>query len=475
MKFCGCLTVEKESRDENSKKKYVKRYFLKRDLSSNNNNGSTMSIKSQKERTKSNTKTEIVSNIKKHTSTNQSSLESIDKVVRSDNRHDTSKRRSVTFANDSETEQRKFLRLNQVKRGSIDELQFHENKRAKSSPNVNNFVTKMNTSYETTTGDELDTSQQKKSVIRRRKRSKSPRKQLPSELLDAIKFDLVESGGLDDNQLKIIPYENIKTSSQPMRISISSYSSRQQTRRRRCSSPFNRAVVHSASSHVLHYPAQPSIVCIAQVKSTMDIKPFMNIVVAMDENNTIGHNGKVPWAPLLTDHYWFLTHSTTTKDPLKRIALILGRKTFIDTITFFKKYVPRWHFIVLTQELPEIFYEKYSNIDRNQTDVVNSIDEAAYRAKKLIDTPDSMIESVYVFGGVIPYEQALERDYVKRIYLTRVFAKVPDCDTQVSKFDLNNFQRIKRPSDELLAEYDDKTIEENGWTYQFQVYDRKNT
>ncbi|CAF4300117.1 unnamed protein product, partial [Adineta steineri] len=147
--------------------------------------------------------------VQSFTSTNQSSLESIDKVVRSDNRHDTSKRRSVTFANDSETEQRKFLRLNQVKRGSIDELQFHENKRAKSSPNVNSFVTKMNTSYETTTGDELDTSQQKKSVIRRRKRSKSPRKQLPSELLDAIKFDLVESGDLDDNQLKIIPYENI--------------------------------------------------------------------------------------------------------------------------------------------------------------------------------------------------------------------------------------------------------------------------
>ncbi|CAF1306600.1 unnamed protein product [Adineta steineri] len=207
----------------------------------------------------------------------------------------------------------------------------------------------------------------------------------------------------------------------------------------------------------------------------MDIKPFMSIVVAMDENNTIAHNGKIPWAPLPTDHYWFLTHSSTTKDPLKRIALILGRKTFIDTIAFFKKYVPRWHFIVLTQELPEIFYEKYSNINRNQTDIVNSIDEAAYRAKELIETADSTIESVYVFGGVIPYEQALERDYVKRIYLTRIFAKALECDTQVSKFDLHNFQRIKRPKDELLAEYDDKIIEENGWTYQFQVYDRKNT
>jgi hypothetical protein len=59
------------------------------------------------------------------------------------------------------------------------------------------------------------------------RRSKSPRKQMPSEILDAIKyiymsdlfryisyvynrFELVEPVGLDENQLKDIPYENIK-------------------------------------------------------------------------------------------------------------------------------------------------------------------------------------------------------------------------------------------------------------------------
>ncbi|UJR10323.1 hypothetical protein I4U23_014529 [Adineta vaga] len=262
MKFCGCLTVEKDSRDE-TPKKYVKRYFLKRDLQTNHIVGLSLNIKTQKEQMKQNINTDT-----KHTSKIQSSSESIDKVVHRDNRLDTSKRRSVTFANDSETEQRKFLRLNKVKRGSIDELQFNENKRAKSSPNVNDNPSTMSTSYETNTGDELDNSQQRKTVVRRRKRSKSPRKQLPSELLDAIKFDLVESVGLDENQLKGIPYENIKTSSQPMRISISSYSSRQYQRRRRYSSPFNRGVVHSVSNQVLHYQAQPTVVCIAQVKST---------------------------------------------------------------------------------------------------------------------------------------------------------------------------------------------------------------
>lgn len=205
----------------------------------------------------------------------------------------------------------------------------------------------------------------------------------------------------------------------------------------------------------------------------MEIKPFINIVVAMDEKNAIGHERKIPWAPLPTDYNWYLTHATTTKDPLKRVALILGRFTFEDAIKFDQKYVSRWHFIVITSQLPEILYNTYSNIDRNQVDVVNSFDQAAQKAKLLLDTPSSMIESVFVFGGVGPYEQALESKLVKRIYLTRIFAEVPDCDARISKFDLSDFQRIKRPSDEILAELDDKIIEENGWKYQFQVYEQK--
>jgi dihydrofolate reductase len=205
----------------------------------------------------------------------------------------------------------------------------------------------------------------------------------------------------------------------------------------------------------------------------MEIKPFINIVVAMDEKNAIGHEKKIPWAPLPTDYNWYLTHATTTKDPLKRVALILGRFTFEDAIKFDQKYVSRWHFIVITSQLPEILYNTYSNIDRNQVDVVNSFDQAAQKAKLLLDTPSPMIESVFVFGGVGPYEQALESKLVKRIYLTRIFAEVPDCDARISKFDLSDFQRIKRPSDEILAELDDKIIEENGWKYQFQVYEQK--
>jgi dihydrofolate reductase len=204
----------------------------------------------------------------------------------------------------------------------------------------------------------------------------------------------------------------------------------------------------------------------------MEMKPFLNIITAMHETNAIGHENKIPWAPLPTDQYWYLTHTTVTKDPLKRVALILGRLTFNDTILLDKKYTSRWHFIVITRQSPEVFYESCSKIDRNQIDVVNSFDQAASRARELIETPSAMVESVFVFGGVSPYEEALASKLVKRIYLTRVFAEFPQCDARLSSFDLNDFRRIKRSRSEILAELDDKICEENGWKYQFQVYER---
>ncbi|UJR10322.1 hypothetical protein I4U23_014528 [Adineta vaga] len=205
----------------------------------------------------------------------------------------------------------------------------------------------------------------------------------------------------------------------------------------------------------------------------MDTKPFMNIIVAMDEINTIGHEGKIPWAPIPTDFNWYITHATTTKDPSKRVALIIGRVSFDETIKFDQNYVSRWHFIVVTRQSSQDFYDTHRNIDQiNRVNIVNSFDEAAQKAKELLDTPEAMIESVYVFGGVQIYEDAIKSKLVKRIYITRVFAKLPECNRRLSNFPLYDFKRIKRSQHELLSELDDQIIEENGWKYQFQIYER---
>ena len=196
----------------------------------------------------------------------------------------------------------------------------------------------------------------------------------------------------------------------------------------------------------------------------MMMSPFLNVILAMDENNTIADQGKIPWVPLPTDHHWYLTHSTTTKDPNKRVALILGRVTYEEVSQFDEKYVSKWHFIVITRQSKDSF-------NSNHLDLVKSFDQGVQQAKYLLDCSNSQIESVFVFGGVAPYEDALASKLVKRIYLTRVFAKIPNGDTRLSKFDLTDFQRIKRPKEEILSELDDQIIEENGWKYQFQIYE----
>ncbi|CAF2984818.1 unnamed protein product [Rotaria socialis] len=277
MQLCGCIPVGNGARHENKQyntKPSMKRYSLKHEIPTSTTD-SFAATNTRKERTKSNTSTMTESGTKRYTLKKQSSSASINKIITLNNRHsqtDTAERRSVAYAYESENEQRRFLELNKEKRRSIHELQFnqiilHGSKRTKSSPDVNQFMS-ANTSRETTTCDENDNpdnSRHKRSAARRRKRSKSPRKPMPSEILDAIKFELVEPVGLDENQLKDIPYENIKTTTQPFRISLSPHSAR-----RRRSLPFNRAgdVVHNAPNNMLSYRHQPAVVCVAQVKST---------------------------------------------------------------------------------------------------------------------------------------------------------------------------------------------------------------
>jgi hypothetical protein len=67
-----------------------------------------------------------------------------------------------------------------------------------------------------------------------------------------------------------------------------------------------------------------------------------------------------------------------------------------------------------------------------------------------------------------------ETNAIGHVYLTRIFAEFLQCDARVSNFDLKDFRRIKRSSDEVLAELDDKICEENELKYQFQVYERIN-
>ncbi|CAF1021622.1 unnamed protein product [Adineta ricciae] len=193
---------------------------------------------------------------------------------------------------------------------------------------------------------------------------------------------------------------------------------------------------------------------------------FLNIMMAMDAKNGMGINNTLPWK-LNEDERWFLSISTTTKDPLKRNAVIIGRLTYESFCKYLTKSFVHWHFIVITSNSLESIKANY---EQSHLDAVRSFDEAVRMARGFLDDPEKGIESVFVLGGVQPYEQAMASDLVHRIYLTRIFAEY-SCDTYWSNLNLSQFRRIQRSKDEILAELDDQIIEENGVTYQFQVYE----
>jgi dihydrofolate reductase len=205
------------------------------------------------------------------------------------------------------------------------------------------------------------------------------------------------------------------------------------------------------------------------------MEPFLNIIVAMDESGNIGHQGKLPWGSLPTDFHWYLTHATTTNDPLKRVALILGRLTFEETLGHEEKYLSRWHFIVITRLSNQELLMRHPTVDPARVHVMKTFDDAVQQGRRLLELPLAMIETVLVFGGANPYEQAIASKMVRRIYLTRILTEIANCDTQVKNFDLNGFRRIRRASWEILADHDDRIVQENGWTYQFQIYENINT
>jgi len=85
-------------------------------------------------------------------------------------------------------------------------------------PNKQNYEA----SCHETTFDENDINEiEKKRQIRRRKRSKSPgaTTKPPDEILQHIKYNLIEQSGLNADQLREIPFVKIETSAPPFRIS----------------------------------------------------------------------------------------------------------------------------------------------------------------------------------------------------------------------------------------------------------------
>ena len=139
----------------------------------------------------------------------------------------------------------------------------------------------------------------------------------------------------------------------------------------------------------------------------MPNKP-LDLIVAYDKNNGIGKDNSIPWR-LPADLKRFAKITSTTLDPEKQNAVIMGRKTWESIPDKFRPLPNRLN-LVLT-----LGHAEYPGAT-----AVHSFHGAL---KIVADTPT--IERAFVIGGAEVYKRAME--HADGIYVTALDADI-DCD-----------------------------------------------
>ena len=142
----------------------------------------------------------------------------------------------------------------------------------------------------------------------------------------------------------------------------------------------------------------------------------LNIIVAVDPQNGIGKDGKLPWH-LSGDLKHFREITCATRSKKKKNAVVMGRKTW-DSLPAAFRPLPERINIVLTRNphmrLPDGVlkadsFEKVLEMSGNE------------RLKDVIET-------IFIIGGQQIFEEAIQHPQCQKIYLTQVLI-VSGCDT----------------------------------------------
>lgn len=131
------------------------------------------------------------------------------------------------------------------------------------------------------------------------------------------------------------------------------------------------------------------------------------IIVAVSENDAIGKDNKL------------LFHLKEDMQNFKRLTtsnvVIMGRKTYESIGKPLKDRI-------------NIVISRSDNKDEGNLIWVRSLEEAMKKAKEYE-------KDIYIIGGGSIYKEALEKDIVDKIYLTRIKKRVNDADTFFPRLD----------------------------------------
>ncbi len=171
-----------------------------------------------------------------------------------------------------------------------------------------------------------------------------------------------------------------------------------------------------------------------------------NVIAAIDLQRGIGKGGGLPWH-LPGDMKHFKIRTTTTRNPEKQNAVMMGRKTW-DSIPEKFRPLPDRINLVLTQNPQQRFPPGVLFARSLKTGF-----------SLLGHTPDC--EGIFVIGGAHVFEAALQMSCCEKLYLTQINTSF-ECDTFFPDFE----GRFKRKT---VSE----TFWENGISYCFSEYEQR--
>lgn len=179
-----------------------------------------------------------------------------------------------------------------------------------------------------------------------------------------------------------------------------------------------------------------------------------NIIVAIDYNNGISKEGKIPWNEPY-DMEFFKDITSAVKDPINKNAVIMGTNTW-KTL---KRPLRNRLNMVLSNTLPEKYYDV--DISKEEIPLIfNSFDKTLEYIK--IRNKGKMfpkIENIFIIGGAQIYNLALKHPKCKYIYYTKIY-KNYNCDNFFPDYDKSLYKtKLLKVKDNLII-YRDKKIRE---------------
>lgn len=159
-----------------------------------------------------------------------------------------------------------------------------------------------------------------------------------------------------------------------------------------------------------------------------------SIVVAIDTQNGIGIQNTLPWH-LPQDMAYFKQLTSTTSDPDKKNAVIMGRNTWESIPEKFRPLKDRQNIVLTTQS-------HYS--------VPNTVWLASSLENALTKSDHATIETCFIIGGANLYAQAIQHPKCTSLFITHIDHTF-DCDAFFpefkSKFTCRNESATKLEND----------------------------